>query len=256
MDQRRQWWEELFQIHEYNQFAGAADELTSAEVAFLVEALGLAPGSSVLDLGCGNGRHVLGLARLGIRAEGLEIAENVVGYAQELAARAGLGARFIQGDMRDLAGLGPYDAILMMNSSFGFFSDGENERLLASIADSLVPGGKLLLQTINPYQIVTYLTGYRTGWHRVGAGYILRQARFDPLQGALLAEYIYLDPRQNLELQHPGERIRTYTYPELRAMLQAAGFELAAVFGDAVLPAQPFEETSLWQVMVARKQRP
>lgn len=250
MDEQRQWWEELFQIHEYAQFAAAAKALTEAEIDFLVEVLRLEAGSSLLDLGSGNGRHVLELARRGIHAEGIELVPAVVQHARQQAMEEGLWARLIQGDMREISALGPFDAVIIMNSSFGFFSDAENAALLASAKEALAPGGRLLLQCINPYQIETYLKGFRTGWHKVGPGYVLRQSRFDPREGAIRTEYTYVDPSHG-ETQHPGERIRLYTYQELLRLLRQAGLRPLMVFGDATLPAKPFEEDSQWQIIIA-----
>ena len=42
------------------------DELTVKEVDFMVPHFGLQPGSKVLDLMCGYGRHAIALAKKGI----------------------------------------------------------------------------------------------------------------------------------------------------------------------------------------------
>ena len=155
--------------------------------------------------------------------------------------------------MRELDYQQQFDAALVMNSSLGFYDDATNRATLKRVAQALVDGGRLLLQCLNPYQIDRYLQGFRTGWHQIAGGYMLREARFEPRSATLLIDYRFLLPAQRVDARHPGDRIRLYGYPELAAMLAESGLRPAAVFGDAVSPAVPSEEASQWQVVVAVK---
>ena len=252
MDEQRMWWEELFQIHEYATYPELAERLTHSEVDFLESILPLSPAMTILDLACGNGRHLLELARRGYRVEGVELALPVADHVAAQIVREQLNARIWQRDMRDLAGLGPYDLVLVMNSSIGFWSDEEHQTLLRSIHAILAPHGTLLIQAINPYQINAYMQQYRRGWHAVGPGYVLRESQFNPHSGCIETAYRYIEPDGGA-ITHPGERIRLYTYREWLAMLQAAGLRPCAVFGDATLPVVPFAEGSQWQIIQSKK---
>ncbi len=251
----RDWWEELFQIHEFAHYGDYAADLTRREVDFLMEALGLSGVETILDLACGGGRHAIELTRRGLTVIGVDIVKPLITAAKARAAELDLSIEFVQGDMRELHYEARFDVVLIMNSSLGFFDDATNQAVLAGAVRSLAPGGRLLLQCINPYQIDRYMREFRNGWYAVGSGYVLREARFDPLSASLVIDYRYLDPAQSLEVQHPGDRIRLYGFPELKAMLQAVGMRPLSAFGDAVLPPEPFGEPSQWQVIVAQKPR-
>ncbi|NNJ10203.1 methyltransferase domain-containing protein [Chloroflexales bacterium ZM16-3] len=252
----RDWWEELLQIHEFAHYHDYAEDLTRREVDFLAEALSLRGVETILDLACGGGRHSIELASRGLTVVGLDAAAPVLAHARERAAERGLSVSFIQGDMRALSYEARFDVVLVMNSSLGFFDDATNKAVLAGAARALAPGGRLLLQCINPYQIEAYLREFRNGWYQVGAGYVLREARFDPRGAALHIGYRYLDAAQGLDVTHPGDRIRLYGFPELTALLAGAGLRPLSIFGDAILPPVPFGEQSLWQVIVAVREQP
>jgi SAM-dependent methyltransferase len=253
LDDGRLDWEALFQIYEFDQYREYADELTRGEVDFIEMALDLREDAALLDVACGGGRHTLELARRGYSAEGVDASAALVAYATRRAYEDATRARFVQGDMRTLAYEQEFDAVLVMNSSLGFFEDEANRATLRRAAEALVDGGKLLLQCLNPYQIESYLQGFRTGWHLIAGGYLLREARFEPRTATLLIDYRFLLPGQGVEARHPGDRIRLYGYPELAVMLHSVGLRPLAVFGDAVTPPVPFEEHSQWQVLVASK---
>ena len=252
----RNWWEELLQVHEFSHYRAYAEDLTRREVDFLVAALSLRGSETILDLACGGGRHSLELARRGFTVVGLDAAAPVLAHARAAAAAEDLSVSFVQGDMRALSFDARFDLVLVMNSSIGFFDDATNAAVIAGCARALAPGGRLLLQCINPYQLEAYLRDFRNGWYRIGAGYVLREAAFTPQSATLQIAYRYLDPAQGLDVTHPGDQIRLYGFPELAAMLKAAGLRPVSAFGDAVLPPAPLGESSQWQVLVATRDRP
>lgn len=251
--QIRDWWEELFQVHEFAHYRDYAENLTRGEVDFLAQALGLRGVETILDLACGGGRHSLELARRGFTVVGLDAVAPVLADARRRAAEEGLSVEFVQGDMRALSYEARFDTVLVMNSSLGFFEDTVNRETLQRIAGALVDGGKLLIQCLNPYQIASYLQGFRNGWHPLAGGYLLRDAHFEPRTATLHIDYRFVLPQHGVDAKHPGDRIRLYGYPELTAMLRSVGLRPTAVFGDAVMPSVPFEEDSQWQVIVAVK---
>ncbi|RRR69326.1 MAG: class I SAM-dependent methyltransferase [Candidatus Viridilinea halotolerans] len=249
------WWEELLQVHEFIHYHEHATALTCREVDFLVEALALQGGETILDLGCGGGRHSLELARRGITMVGLDVAASVLKHARATASSEALAVEFVQADMRMLSEDARFDAVLMMNSSFGLFDDAANAAMLATCARALVPAGRLVLQCINPYQIESYLRDMRSAWYALGEGVVLREAAFDPRHAMLQLGFRYLNANQGLDVHHPGDHVRLYGFPELSNLLHSAGLRPLSLFADAALPPEPFAETSQWQVVVARKER-
>jgi len=72
----------------------------------LVQAIGIAPGSRVLDLGCGDGTTALPAARRGAAVLGVDIASNLVRAGRRRAEAEGLeNIRFEEGDACELDAL-------------------------------------------------------------------------------------------------------------------------------------------------------
>ncbi len=57
---------------------------------------------SMLDLGCGNGRHAMYFARQGFKAAGIDVSDQAVAWASDWANREGLEVDFRVGDIREL----------------------------------------------------------------------------------------------------------------------------------------------------------
>ena len=111
--------------------------------------LALAPGSRILDLGCGTGDIAIWLASLGYTAYGIDIAPSAIAWAREKAHSQAVEVEFTVGSVVELS---PYP-----NGFFHLVVDGrclhciigpDRARTLASIYRVLQPGGGFLLQSM------------------------------------------------------------------------------------------------------------
>jgi SAM-dependent methyltransferase len=125
---------------------------TEQEVAFLIDALGLAPGMRVLDVGCGPGRHAHALAGRGIDVVGVDISWQFVSLAA-----GGDGGNFVRGDARALpVREGSFDAAISLCQG-GFGLVAEDVAVLRSIVRALRPGGRAAVSAFSAYFQVRWL---------------------------------------------------------------------------------------------------
>jgi SAM-dependent methyltransferase len=112
----------------------------------LVGALAIAPGSRVLDLGCGDGTTALPAAALGAEVLGVDIAANLVVAGNARAAAAGLGShlRFQEGDASDLADL-PDDSFDLVLTIFGAMFAPRPYDVAAEMVRVAKPGGRIVM---------------------------------------------------------------------------------------------------------------
>jgi SAM-dependent methyltransferase len=134
---------------------------TEQEVGFLVDVLDLGPGSRLLDVGCGPGRHSHAFARRGVRAVGVDLAARFTTLAR---ADAPDGAAFARADARSLpVAPGRFDAaISLCQGAFGLLGGpgsglDEDASVLDEMAAALRPGGTLAVSAFSAYFQVRYL---------------------------------------------------------------------------------------------------
>lgn len=138
---------------------------TANEVAFLVDALGLAPGARVLDVGCGPGRHAHALGERGIEVVGVDISARFVELAREHAPP---GVTFERVDARALPYDQEFDAVISLcQGAFGLAgapapgapgpAPDPDGVVLDGMARALRPGGRLALSAFSAYFQVRFL---------------------------------------------------------------------------------------------------
>lgn len=106
---------------------------------------------AVLDLACGAGRHTAALRRRGYRTLGVDLSLTLLSHMADLPK--------VSGDMRCLPfHAESFDWVLSFFTSFGYFEqERENFRVLEEIVRILTPGGRFLLDIMNPVTVLTDL---------------------------------------------------------------------------------------------------
>src|SRR5262252_5968728 len=101
----------------------------------------LEPGVELLDLACGHGRIANPLAERGVRVTGLDATPLFLDVARADAAERGVEVEYVEGDMRSIPWVARFDRVLCWFTSFGYFSDDENRRVLVGAFEAVRPGG-------------------------------------------------------------------------------------------------------------------
>jgi len=110
--------------------------------------LGVAPGTKLLDVGCGAGQLALIAARAGADVTGCDIATNWLERARVRAAEEGLHATFVEGDAEAL----PFDdaEFDVVASLVGAMFAPRPERVAAEVTRVCKPGGRIVMANWTP----------------------------------------------------------------------------------------------------------
>lgn len=138
-----------FQGADYRRNAFAAG--TSEEAAVLITVAGLTAGTRVLDVGCGDARHLRALAREpGVDGVGLDVSPGLVDAARAAAVSDGVGLDVRVGDARtlvaDIGGeAGTFDVAWSLCQGGLGTSPATDPAVLAGLVDAVRPGGRVVI---------------------------------------------------------------------------------------------------------------
>src|SRR5689334_10709020 len=145
-----EWWRTLFNSL-YLETDGDVvenDKNTETEIDLLIRSAGLEPNDRILDLCCGQGRHVLELARRGYKSvTGIDRSRYLIRLARKRAKQRGLAVSFHEGDARKFrAGDGAFHCVTLLGNSFGYFDREEDDiAVLEAVKRALGSGGTLVM---------------------------------------------------------------------------------------------------------------
>jgi SAM-dependent methyltransferase len=206
-------------------------ELTKSEVDFMATALDLPQGAAVLDVGCGVGRHAVGMAARGYRVTGVDFSAPYLEIAAQAAARAGAEVTWRRCDMRELDYERTFAGVYSYFTSFGYYTDAENEAVLGRIARALEPGGRFLIDMANRERTLTH--PQQRGWNpQPGGGLLMEEVSLDLLTSRVTSRQILIPPHGGSQVVKTFE-LRLYTCAELTALMSRHGLRVVSVWGGA-----------------------
>lgn len=226
------WWKNAFEKGVYP-LALVADEpqrrrRTPREVSFLRRALRLPRGARLLDLGCGIGRYAIPLSRQGYAVTGADISRMYLAEARRRAREARTSLRLVRRDMRRLGFQSEFEGVLNLFTSFGYFPDSrEDLGVLRGIYRALVPGGRLLLDTINGARVMRQFVPNR--WSEMWDGsLVLEGSRLFKRQRAVQTRWIFISNGTRKEMV---SFVRLYNRSRMAAALRRVGLRVLRFWG-------------------------
>jgi len=226
--------EQLWQDFYHCMFSAADFQRGEDDVAALLNLLGLMP-QTVLDLGCGPGRHSLPLARSGCDVTAVDTSPFLLQRLREhvqqhnASEHDDLDIRSEQVDMRSYRSTQAFDLVVSLWSSFGYFDTPEdNLQVLQASHHNLRPGGHLVIDVAGKEILLRELQPVHADEFADGSLLITRPALIDNMT-RMEVDWLLLRADDSVARARFTHFI--YSAAELQQMLQQTGFSSVQCYG-------------------------
>jgi cyclopropane fatty-acyl-phospholipid synthase-like methyltransferase len=196
---------------------------TNNEVNFLVEEFQLQEGSSIIDIGCGTGRHSIELAKRGFNVTGIDISKGMLKQAEKTAKKENVEVKFIKADAVEFRSDEKFDAaVCLCEGAFALLGLDEDPRehdlkILKNTNSVLKQGAKFILTTLNGLKMI-----------RDYSQDDVKKGVFDPLT---LTETHTMEYDSDIGTEKVIVKEKGYTAPELKYLLESSGFKVENIWG-------------------------
>jgi SAM-dependent methyltransferase len=211
----------------------------------LVDFLKPKPGSTMLDVACGRGRHARQLAEKGFDVTGIDLSFTSVAEAKNLEHDR---LHFYQHDMRQPFRINYYDFAFNFFTSFGYFkTNREHDAAIRTISQSLNLNGTLVIDYLNVHYAEDHLVH---SFDKSIDGYNFHITKW------MDEDHFY----KKIEVEHDTftephvytEKVAKFSLGDFTDMLAFQGMQIKEVFGDYKLGSYHVRKTPR-MIMVAQK---
>lgn len=225
------WWKNYFD-HSYlvttSQRVNEAHTIN--DVNFLIDMLHITPDMKVIDICCGQGRHIIELIKREFKhVEGIDFSEVLLSKLKEdLTKHFGINhqIKIHHDDVRTMKiGKNEFDVAYMLGNSLGYSDKIDDDRaILRNILSILKPGGKIFLDTNNGDYFMKNLQPKIWSWQKLedGSEYITLRER-ELVEDKLAMRVILISPTIGV-IREKFYAIRLFTKDLLIKLLQDSGF--------------------------------
>lgn len=227
-----EWYKDWFSSPYYEVlYFSRNDAEASRCIKHLIHYLQPKPGSCMLDVACGKGRHSKALARMGFDVTGIDLSQPFIADAKQYETSH---LHFYVHDMRMPYRMNYFDYAFNFFTSFGYFRTmREHANAIRSIAQGLKKGGVFVIDYLNvqytennlvtaEVKLVGGIKFTITRWH--DAGHFYKQ---------ILIE----DKKHPSGSQSFTEKVAKFSLGAFTNLLAQQGMQVNTVFGDYGLGA-------------------
>ena len=220
------WYKNWFNSPFYHKLYFERDEQEAdAFIKKLIAHLKPTPGSRMLDVACGKGRHSKTLASLGFEVIGIDISADSIAFAKQFEKD---NLSFYMHDMRLPFWVNYFDHAFNFFTSFGYFKTRrEHDDAIRTIAKSLKPGGLFVIDYLNVHYAEDHLLHNEV--KQIGESrYEIH--RWDD-ETHFYKKITVTDPSLSQPFENT-ERVAKFSLGEFTEMLAFQGLQVQEVFGD------------------------
>lgn len=198
--------------------------------------------SKMLDVACGKGRHSLYISKQGYYTNGFDLSENSINEAKKFENDL---LKFYVNDIRIPLKKDFYHVAFNLFTSFGYFVDeNDNQKAINAIAQSLVKGGRLVIDFMNVNHTLNNLNLSEV--KRID-GITFKITK--EIEHAFILKHIEFDDKN--QHYHYTERVKILRLNDFITYLNKANLKIETTFGDYSL--NQFDELKSERLIIIAK---
>ena len=213
--------------------------------------------NTILNLGCGTGRHDIELAKMGYSMTGIDVSRQMVQVAQESSEREGCKIEFAVADIREYHAEEKYDAVISLFHVISYQNSNEDLlRVFQTAGKVLRKGGTFVFDLWYGPGVLSDKPAVRVKTAEDSEYLLYRIARPDMRIEDNVVDVHYevlVVNKETSNVQRITEvhKMRYFFIPEIRYYLEEAGFELLQCLDCRTLEKTDFNSWTAY--CVARK---
>lgn len=233
--------------------ASAPPDVIDARVEWIAERLGLRPGDSLVDLGCGPGLYTERFARHGLEVTGIDISSTSIEYARSNEPQAVYRCE----DYLTMTDAEAFDAATLIYGDYCTFGHTDRARLLHNVHRSLKTDGWFVLDVSTEKHHISdncgdgWWVSPGRGFWKPGPHLVLSRHFQYPEESLALDQYAIVEANGKLSVYRNW--FRHFDAASITAELESGGFEVRGLYGD--LAGKPLDPDGHWIGVVAQRNR-
>ena len=235
--------------------ASRRPETIDRSVNWLIQTLGLKPGASLLDLGCGPGLYASRFARAGFHVTGVDYSRRSIEYASTFAKENHLEIIYRYQNYLELDDEAQYDAAFLIYGDFCPLNPEQRKQLLRNVHRALKPDGRFIFDVSTREHRKRH--GNKNGWYAAQSGFwkpgphlVLGEGFDYPEQSIWLDQFTVIEADGKVSIYRNW--FQDYIPETITAELSRNGFAVDGLWAD--LTGTPHTPDSEWIGLITHKQ--